>query len=407
MEAMKKPKILFFCEGLTLAHVVRLHLLAKTLDPNQYDIYMAFASDPKFIKLIQDEFCQAWKLIYLKPVSSEQFFRNIKYGKSYWTEKVFRDEIQEDKQLISELQPDLIIGDMRLSLSISARLLKVKYAALTNAYWHPDSPFPGLYPHYAFDSLVPSSLSQFVWNKYHSKLNSIFLNSINTVRLAYQFESYGGRVQKVWTDGDYVLFADPSYLYPEIKSDNKYFFLGPLTWEPQIPFNVDFEKSTKSQKMVYIGLGSSGDFSLKKLTLAFANSWDKIIVSAAGKKELHDIKHHAKIFKADYIPGSKAAQYADVVICNGGSISTYQSLLEGKPVIGLCSNLDQFLNMNIIQQHHLGRLLRTNAKIEDILLTAEQVRVGQEAKKAQEFRKIIHEGPSTSQVFQSFIEQVI
>ncbi|MFX7895023.1 glycosyl transferase family 1, partial [Acinetobacter baumannii] len=39
--------------------------------------------------------------------------------------------------MIEAFKPDLVIGDFRLSLSVSARLAGVPYMAISNAYWTP------------------------------------------------------------------------------------------------------------------------------------------------------------------------------------------------------------------------------------------------------------------------------
>ncbi|MFO7705166.1 MAG: glycosyltransferase, partial [Halopseudomonas sp.] len=47
-----------------------------------------------------------------------------------------------------------------------------------------------------------------------------------------------------------------------------------------------------------------------------------------------------------------------LVICNGGSLTTYQALASGVPVIGICSNMDQLLNMNAVERLGAGTALR-------------------------------------------------
>jgi UDP:flavonoid glycosyltransferase YjiC (YdhE family) len=51
-------------------------------------------------------------------------------------------------------------------------------------------------------------------------------------------------------------------------------------------------------------------------------------------------------------------QRSNLVICNGGSLTTYQALATGVPILGLCSNMDQLLNMNAIERLGAGLSLR-------------------------------------------------
>jgi UDP:flavonoid glycosyltransferase YjiC (YdhE family) len=63
---------------------------------------------------------------------------------------------------------------------------------------------------------------------------------------------------------------------------------------------------------------------------------------------------------ASYLPGELAAQRARLVICNGGSPTSQQALAAGVPVLGIASNLDQFLNMDGVAGAGAGALLRAD-----------------------------------------------
>jgi UDP:flavonoid glycosyltransferase YjiC (YdhE family) len=76
----------------------------------------------------------------------------------------------------------------------------------------------------------------------------------------------------------------------------------------------------------------------------------------------------ANFWKADLLPGDQAARRADLVVTNGGSGSSYQALAEGKPVIGIASNLDQHLAMTSVVRAAAGRMLRAEN------VTADEVR---------------------------------
>ena len=45
--------------------------------------------------------------------------------------------VREDLEMLERVQPALVVGDLRLSLAISAPKLRVPYAPLINAYWSP------------------------------------------------------------------------------------------------------------------------------------------------------------------------------------------------------------------------------------------------------------------------------
>jgi UDP:flavonoid glycosyltransferase YjiC (YdhE family) len=81
-----------------------------------------------------------------------------------------------------------------------------------------------------------------------------------------------------------------------------------------------------------------------------------VIAATAGR--INPDKVPGNAFVADYLSGEEAARRASLVICNGGSPTTQQALAAGVPVLGLPSNLDQYLNMEAIKRTTAGDYLR-------------------------------------------------
>jgi UDP:flavonoid glycosyltransferase YjiC (YdhE family) len=65
-------------------------------------------------------------------------------------------------------------------------------------------------------------------------------------------------------------------------------------------------------------------------------------------------------------------QRSSLVICNGGSLTTYQALSSGVPILGLCANMDQLLNMNAIERLGAGLTLRAARVLPDQLQVSAQ-----------------------------------
>jgi UDP:flavonoid glycosyltransferase YjiC (YdhE family) len=80
------------------------------------------------------------------------------------------------------------------------------------------------------------------------------------------------------------------------------------------------------------------------------------LIATAGRADLRDIPPN--VFLASYLPGEAAAGRSQLVICNGGSPTCYQALKAGVPVIGIASNLDQYLNMHYLESAGVAMLLR-------------------------------------------------
>jgi len=88
----------------------------------------------------------------------EQFLENIAKGSPAFPTAVLRRYVQYDRELIQRVQPDLVIGDMRLSLPISARLENTPCAVLINAYWSPFTKRRSILPELPLTRIVPPRL---------------------------------------------------------------------------------------------------------------------------------------------------------------------------------------------------------------------------------------------------------
>src|SRR5439155_8591453 len=83
-----------------------------------------------------------------------------------------------------------------------------------------------------------------------------------------------------------------------------------------------------------------------------------VVVATAGHR--FELPRRDKLWIADFLPGEAIAAKACVVICNGGSPTSQQALFHGVPMIGIASTLDQYLNMDYVEQFGAGTLLRAD-----------------------------------------------
>jgi len=94
-----------------------------------------------------------------------------------------------------------------------------------------------------------------------------------------------------------------------------------------------------------------------------------VIAATAGRARLTAAPPNAYV--AEFLRGSDAAGRAALVICNGGSPTTYQALSAGVPVLALASNnMDQHLNMEAVRGAGAGEVLRANGVRRDAVRSA-------------------------------------
>lgn len=67
------------------------------------------------------------------PSPASGFFGNLTQGRFY-AMRTLRKYVEADLRVLDEIAPDLVVGDLRISLSVSARLAGIPYIAIANAY---------------------------------------------------------------------------------------------------------------------------------------------------------------------------------------------------------------------------------------------------------------------------------
>lgn len=359
---MGRKKILFIAEAVTLAHLGRPLVLAQSLLPG-YEVHFACADGYDFC--FQETSFQRWRI---NSITSQQFLQALAHGQPVYDEATLQAYVKDDLQLLQAVQPDLVIGDFRLSLSVSARLKKIPYIALSNAYWS-----PYVRQHYTVPSLpltrrLPIWLADPLFRLIRPLAFAAHAMPLNRVRRQHGLPSLGPDLRRVYTDADHTLYADIAQLFDVQAMPPGHGFLGAVTWAPPValPPWWQHEQLLNGKPLVYVTLGSSGQAQLLPRVLrALAPLPVNVMAATAGNIDLAHVPSNA--FVAPFLPGDAAARRASLVICNGGSPTSHQSLAAGVPLIGIAGNLDQFLNMHAIVAHGAGVLLRADRLQEAVL----------------------------------------
>ena len=346
------PKILLMAHDVTLAHLGRPLRLAEGLIADGHDVTLAASAESaRFLKNFPG------RVHTLAPTGKARFIDNLAKGRPVFDFESLKRFTEEDEALLAALRPDLVIGDFRITLSISARRAGIRYATLTNAYWSPAFTPRFVVPNLPMVPLLGVGLSQLIFDLVRPIAFAVHAHPMNRLRRHYGLQSLGPDLRRIYTDADLVLFSDVPEIYglpPD--SEQGGVFLGPIDWSPDLPLPPWWGSVNDSEPVIYVTLGSSGAGELLIPLQEGLRQLDaQVIVSTAGAPLPHT---GHKLFFADYLPGAVAAARADLVICNGGSPTSYQALLHGAPVLGIPGNLDQYLNMHYLEKSGLGLALR-------------------------------------------------
>ena len=349
----KKRKILFVGEAVTLAHVVRPLTLARTLNPSKYEI--TFACDLRYKNIIGEIEFQH-KNIYT--ILTDHFLKAIVHGKTGYDYPILKKYVEEDLKLINDVDPDIIVGDFRLSLMISSKLSSKTYINITNGYWSPYSRndfFP--IPEHPAAKLLGIKISEFFFNFFSNYFFSILNSPWNKLLKRYNLPIVGNDIRQVFGNGDFVAYADIPDLYSMDGLPESHRFIGPIPWAPKTAYPDWWEEIPETGQKVYVNLGSSGNKKIMPILCKVLSKLPVIGIFALAGGESPEV-NASNLYFADYLPGDQVASVSDLVVCNGGSPSTYQALSEGVPVLGLPTNMDQCLNMKILVNTSLGLMER-------------------------------------------------
>jgi UDP:flavonoid glycosyltransferase YjiC (YdhE family) len=350
---LDRQRILLVAESLTLAQVVRLVALARALDVTRYEVHFASSEfDP--IAFHGTDF-RRWPL---HSIDKREAMRKLERGRRLYELDVLRGYVQEELELIERVRPALVVGDFRLSLAVSAAVSGVRCATLINAYWSPYAERDGFpVPDHPIVSLLGVELAERYFPRAIGSAFAHFAAPVNALRKAYGLPAVDSLLGAL-TQGDLVLYPDVPELCPTRGLPPHHHYLGYVPWAPDVTLPRDVAAQIDAGKpLVYLTLGSSGRASALPAVLeALADLPVTVLLASAARALPTSIPENVHV--AEYVRGDVAARAARLVVTNGGSSTGYQALAAGKPVLGLASNLDQYLAMTAIQKAGAGRLVR-------------------------------------------------
>lgn len=355
MDDDRRSRILFVGEAVTLAHVSRPIALAKALDPARHEVILAL--EPRFRSLWEG---LPFEVRPIRSIPREQFLDALAKGRPVYDAETLRGYVREDLDLIREVAPDAIVGDFRLSLSVSARLAGVPYLAIANAYWSPHAParfpMPELRP---LTTLLPLPVAKAIFDLVRPLAFASHTKPLNRVRREHGLPPLGRDLRRIYTDADHVLYADIPELAPLDDAPPNHHYLGPILWSPPIDPPDWWGDLPGDRPVVYVNLGSSGRGTLLGNALtALSDLPVSVVAASVDGGQAGRLGGNAWV--APFLPGREAAERSRLVVCNGGSPAVHQALAVGTPVVGLAENMDQHLNMEPVHRLGAGILVRSD-----------------------------------------------
>ncbi|MEO8368338.1 MAG: nucleotide disphospho-sugar-binding domain-containing protein [Candidatus Solibacter sp.] len=346
-----RKRILFLAEGATMAHFVRPLALAEALEPNRYEIH--FYAPSRYSGYLKDRPFIAGDLASMP---GEQFLDNLAKGQPLFSAATIRDYVTQDRELIRNIRPDLVIGDMRLSLPISARKEGTPYAVLFNAYWSPFAKRRWVVPSLPITRILPPRYFGAMYRAADPLVNALHAREMNKVRREFGIPDLPPDLRAMYTDGDYVLYPDIPEFVPTPGRPGTHQYVGICPWSPPTakPDWWDRMRSDPKPK-VFVSLGSSGPLeALPALLRALSRLPVAVILASSGRQ----VPVESGAYTAALLPFTETAKEASVVVSHGGSGGLYPAIAAGTPVLGIPSNADQHMSTAVLEENGPGLGIR-------------------------------------------------
>lgn len=351
---MTAHRVLVVAEGVTLAHVGRSLRLATILHEHGDDVVLA--CDPRYQRFLAG---LPFEVRPIASISSADFLDALARGRPVYSSATLMRYVADDIALLESVRPDAVAGDFRISLSVSARVAGVPYINVTNAYWSPYARPEFRLPSLSFARYVNVAMAESIFRIVRPLAFALHAMPMNAVRRAHGLAASRLDVREIYCDGDMTLYADFPALIPLFDAPSSHRYIGPVLWSPPVELPPWWSQVLEGDPPIYVSLGSSGAANLLPAVVETLRSLRRpLVVATAGRST--DLETGDRVWVADFVPGEAIAAIASAVICNGGSPTAQQALVHGVPLVGIASNLDQYLNMGYVERFGAGRLVRAD-----------------------------------------------
>ncbi len=348
---MAPLRILFIGNDSTLAHVSRPLVLAQALPRDRYQVF--FACGEKYRSFVEATGLASYSL---PNMPTEEFTWRLSFGRPLFTEAWLKRYIRAELELFAKISPNVVVGDFRVSLGISAESRKIPYISLINAHWSPFSTLRFPVPEHPFVSFFGLPLSRLLFPAVLPIALDLQIQAFNRLRRANGLKPIGG-IRQMYSLGTWTLYPDIPALSPTKNLPHHHQYLGPILWEPKVPPPSGWEKIQERTPLIYVSMGSSGDSSLYRILFqALKELSATALVATAGQRIPAPAPN---VFVCDYLPAMKIIPKVNLVISNGGSPTNYQAFSHGVPVLGLPTNIDQYFTMEGVARAGAGRMIRS------------------------------------------------
>jgi UDP:flavonoid glycosyltransferase YjiC (YdhE family) len=341
-------RILIMPDAISLAHVARALQIARAARERGHAVRIASAEP--YQNFLTDA---GFEVEPVFSASREKALTAIRKGSTIYDKDTLSRYVESDLAVLGRGEPDVVVGDLRLSLDISAELTHTPYVSVLNAYW----------THF-YDAPMPAPRTFPLFRMLGPKLSGRMMPWIQPVILkhyARPFNRYRRRMGleprkdlfEVMRSRDLTLLADLPEFGPCAGLPDSVRYAGPFLWEPDIEPPAWLDQVDATRPTAYVTMGSTGTTELfVELLRRLSDAGVQVMTTTCNQVDASDIPDGC--FATSIAPASRLLPLAGVTVCHGGNGSIYQSLSHGVPVVGAPTFHDQEFNMDRVEALGVG-----------------------------------------------------
>ena len=353
----RRRKVALFADGGFLAHTTRALEVGRALR-RAYDHDVHFCLSGPYARLVSEAGFPVHSVFNVDREVTLRLAERAGLVSLSWWREVAEQSVASDLAVLNELRPDLVVGDLRMSLSTSARHLRVPYVAITNAAWtsryaerihvpdgHVSTKVLG---QRVADALFPGVKRFLTW---------YWARGYDRVRARLDLAPLASLHELV--EGDITLLADlPEYFPIAATSTSDFRYIGPIRFREALPRPKWLSQLDPSRPTLYFTMGSTGDAKFfGEAVRVFGNTEYQVLITTA-ELPSEQFAQHQNVFVEKLADGDSLMAASHVTITHGGNGTIYQALGQGVPVIGIPTMFDQEINLTRVEQLGAGMRLR-------------------------------------------------
>ncbi|MCA1563443.1 MAG: glycosyl transferase family 1 [Acidobacteria bacterium] len=335
-----------------MTHFARPAALAQALDPAEWDVY--FWTPKRLHPFFSGSVARLGDLATIDPTA---FLNSLAQGTVSYSKEALHKYVRDDLAIFEAIQPDLVIGDYRLSLCISAPVARLRFASIFNAQWSPYRKQPAIIP----ELPITRWLSPRLLNRVYAGLRPIFYavhaKPVNDTRRAFGLPRLSRDLRDVYTAGDLVLYPDVPEFVPVAEAPSHHHFIGPCAWSAAAR-KPDWwgEVMSSSNPRVFVSLGSSGPIKALPAVLEALSQLPVTVILATSGRIVGPT--HPSVYVWNLLPYEETASHVAAVVSHGGTGAVYPALSAGTPILAIPSNIDMHLSSALLEESGAGLQLR-------------------------------------------------